>query len=65
MKGAVYMPPIANSYVFTKTHVLGEKILKTFRNRFKVVTSRPYVDKKGELPDGYTYTFRVLYDDYD
>lgn len=57
--------PLANTYVYTETKINIEKLLKAFRNQFRVVTSRLYEDKKGNLPDGYVYTLLVLHDDLD
>ncbi|MEY8313384.1 hypothetical protein AALA61_15755 [Oscillospiraceae bacterium 42-9] len=56
---------LANTYVFTQKSILIDKLLDAFRNQFRVVSSRSYSDKKGLLPDGYTYTLLVLHDDFD
>lgn len=56
---------LANSWFYTKTIIDGEKLLKMTHNRYRVVTSRPYVDKKGILPDGVTLTLSILEDDAD
>lgn len=34
-------------------------------NKYKVVSTRPYTDKKGVLPDGYLLTLKVLTDTID
>ncbi|MEE3467207.1 MAG: hypothetical protein VZQ83_02085 [Eubacterium sp.] len=56
---------IANSFMFTRTVVDGNKFLEVTHNQYKVVSVRPYVDKKGVLPDGLTFTLMVIKDDYD
>lgn len=57
--------PLTNTYVYTETIIKIDELLKAFRNQFRVVTSRPYSDKNGKLPDGYVYTLLVLHDDMD
>ena len=55
---------LANTFVFTHTVVDGEKFLEATHNQYKVVSVRPYVDKKGELPEGLNLTLMVMKDDY-
>ena len=54
-----------NSWVFTKTLVLGDKFLEVTGNNFEYITQRPYHDKKGVLPDGIVLTLRILEDKMD
>lgn len=56
---------LVNSWVFQHTVIDGEALLKATRNQYRVVSVRPYADKKGVLPDGYNLTLLVLADDYD
>lgn len=56
---------LANTFKFTKTIIDWSKIEKATGNRYKVVSVRPYTDKKGKLPDGYNLTLMVLHDDFD
>lgn len=57
--------PLVNTYRFTKTIVNWDLIAKATHNQFQVVSVRPYVDKKGELPEGHTLTLKVIKDDFD
>lgn len=57
--------PLANNYVFTKTVIDADVLLKAFHNQFRVVATRNYTDKKGVLKDGLTLTLGVMYDDFD
>lgn len=50
---------------FTRTVILADKFLDGTGNRYKVVSVRPYSDKKGVLPDGYVLTLKVLHDAID
>lgn len=56
---------LINTHVITRTVILADKFLKGTANRYKVVSARPYTDKKGVLPDGYTLTLKVLSDTID
>jgi len=56
---------LINSWFFTKTLIDWLAIEKATGNQFRVVSVRPYVDKKGVLPEGYTLTLMVLKDDFD
>lgn len=56
---------LVNTWFFTKTIVDWDKIAKAMHNQFRVVSSRPYVDKKGLLPDGVSLTLMVMKDDFD
>lgn len=56
---------LANPWFYTKTIIDGEKLLKMTHNRYRVVTSRPYEDKKGILPNGVTLTLQILEDEAD
>ena len=56
---------LINTWFFTKTVIDWEIIAKATHNQFRVASVRPYVDKKGLLPDGYTLTLTVLQDDFD
>lgn len=57
--------PIINTHALTRTVILIEKFLKGTGNKYKVVSARPYSDKKGVLPDGYALTLKVLADTID
>lgn len=56
---------IINSWVYTRTVIDIDKFLDATGNQYRVVSSNPYTDKKGVLPDGYTYTLTVMKDDFD
>lgn len=56
---------LSNAYMFQKTLIEWETMEKAFRNQFRVVSARPYTDKKGILPEGYNLTLMVLHDDFD
>lgn len=51
-----------NTWKYTETKVNGELFLANTKNRYEVVTQRPYHDKKGILPDGTVLTLRILED---
>ena len=54
-----------HTWIFTKKLIDWEAIEKATHNQFRVVSARPYVDKKGKLPEGYTLTLTILRDDHD
>lgn len=56
---------LAHTNFFTEKRVLGEELKKSFGNDFIFVTSRPYIDKKGILPNGFTATLQVVHDSND
>lgn len=56
---------IVNSFKFTKTVFECDKFLSATHNQYRVASVRPYVDKKGVLPDGYNLTLTILKDDFD
>lgn len=56
---------LINTWFFTKTVIDWETIEKATHNQYRVVSIRPYHDKKGKLPDGITLTLMVLKDDFD
>ena len=56
---------LTNIFIFIKTVILSDVFLKGTGNRYKVVSVRPYSDKKGVLPDGYALTLKVLSDNID
>ncbi len=56
---------LINTWCFTKTVIDWSAIEKATHNQYRVVSVRPYEDKKGKLPDGYSLTLMVLKDDYD
>lgn len=56
---------IANSWNFTRTVIDWDKFAQATHNQYKVVSSRPYKDKKGILPDGVSLTLQVVKDDFD
>lgn len=64
MKGDDIMS-IINSWVFKRTIIDINKFLTATGNQFKVISSKPYSDKKGKLEDGFTYTLTILKDDLD
>ncbi|MBQ2884811.1 MAG: hypothetical protein IJE43_13710 [Alphaproteobacteria bacterium] len=56
---------IINSWNFTRTVIDWEKFSQATHNQYRVVSSRPYVDKKGVLPNGVNLTLQVIKDDFD
>ncbi len=56
---------LLNSYVYVKTTFDWAMFEQATQNKFRVVSYRPYVDKKGKLNDGYVMTLTVLHDDHD
>ena len=56
---------IVNSWHFTRTVIDWEKFAQATHNQYRVVSSRPYKDKKGVLPDGVSLTLQVIKDDFD
>ena len=56
---------IANSWFFTKSIFDVEKFFQATQNQYCVVASHTYVDKKGRLPDGMTYTLQIIKDNFD
>lgn len=56
---------LINTWFFTKLVIDWDMIAKATKNQYRVVSVRPYKDKKGILPDGYTLTLTVLKDDFD
>ena len=56
---------LVNTWCFTKTSFNWGKFVQATHNKYKVVGSRPYTDKKGVLPDGVTLTIQVIHDDFD
>ena len=57
--------PLINIHALTRTVILMDKFQDGTGNRYKVVSARPYSDKKGVLPDGYVLTLKVLTDTID
>lgn len=55
---------IVNSWNFTKTVFEWDKFAEATHNQYRVVSSRPYKDKKGILPDGIALTLQVTQDDF-
>ena len=56
---------LINTWFFTKTIINWDAIAQATHNQYRVVSCRPYVDKKQILPEGITLTLQVLYDDFD
>ena len=56
---------IANAWLFSHVEIDWDKFAEGTHNQYRVVSSRPYVDKKGELPNGVNLTLQVLEDDTD
>ena len=56
---------LTNLWFFIINKFDWEKFAKVTHNQYRVVSSRPYVDSKGKLPDGYKITLQVIQDDYD
>ena len=56
---------IANSWFFTRTVIEWPIFAQATHNQYLVVSSRPYTDKKGKLPNGVSLTLQVLKDDFD
>ena len=65
MKEVKKMSPLINTWSYTRTIIDWPEIEKATGNQFQVVSVRPYVDKKGKLPEGYVLTCMVLKDDHD
>jgi len=47
---------------YQTTRVLGDNFLKDTGNEYRVVTQRPYKDKKNKLPDGILLTLQITKD---
>lgn len=56
---------LTNTWFFTKTIINWDAIAKATHNQYRVVSVRPYVDKKGKLPEGLSLSLMVLKDDFD
>lgn len=56
---------LVNIHALTQTIILMDKFQQGTGNKYKVVSARPYTDKKGVLPDGYVLTLKVLTDAID
>lgn len=56
---------IVNSWNFTRTVIDWDKFARATHNQYRVVSSRPYKDKKGVLPDGVSLTLQIIKDDFD
>ena len=56
---------LINTWNFVKTVILWDVIAQATFNQYRVVSARPYVDKKGKLPEGLTLTLMVLKDKHD
>lgn len=56
---------LINSWFFTRTIIEWNKIASATHNQYRVASVRPYVDKKGVLPEGYSLTVTVMKDDFD
>lgn len=56
---------LVNTFYFVQQLINWDEIAKATHNQFKVVSVRPYTDKKGILPEGYNMTLMVLQDDFD
>ena len=56
---------LVNTWFFTRTIVDWDKFANATGNQYRVVSSRPYADKKGILPNGISYTLQVIKDSFD
>lgn len=56
---------LVNIFKFTENKIKWNEIEKATHNQYRVVSVRPFTDKKGMLPEGYNLTLMVLKDDYD
>lgn len=56
---------IINNWFFAKTYFDWEKFAQATHNQYRTVKAKPYVDKKGILPDGMSLTLTILRDDFD
>jgi len=56
---------IINSWFFTKTVIEWPVFEQATHNQYRVVSVRPYIDKKGKLPNGTSLTLQVIKDDFD
>lgn len=57
--------PITNAWVFTETTFKAEEFLKNTHNTFRLVSQRPYVNKKDPNETGITLTLQISKDDTD
>lgn len=56
---------LTNAFMFTHTVIDADKFLEATHNQYKVVSVRPYTDKKGILPEGFNLTLMVVKDELD
>ena len=56
---------IINGWFYSKTLFDWDKFAKATQNQYRVVSARPYADKKGKLPDGVTLTLTIMRDNAD
>ena len=56
---------ILNSWNYTRSIFLWDVFAQATGNQYRVVSVRPYKDKKGILPNGYSLTLMIIKDDYD
>lgn len=56
---------LINIHALTRTVILMNKFQEGTGNCYKVVSARPYSDKKGVLPNGYSLTLKVRNDTID
>lgn len=54
---------IMNVWYYSKTSFDWAKFANMTRNQYRVVCTKPYIDKNGILGDGITLTLTILYDD--
>lgn len=57
--------PIANAWVFTETNFKAEEFLTNTHNLYRLVSQRPYTNKKDPNESGVTLTLLITKDDTD
>lgn len=57
--------PIANAWVFTNTIFKAEEFLANTHNLYRLVSQRPYTNKKDPNESGVTLTLLITKDDTD
>ena len=57
--------PIANAWVFTETKFKSEEFLKNTHNTYRLVSQRPYANKKNPEEKGVMLTLAIAKDDTD
>lgn len=56
---------LVNTWFFTRTIIDWDTFSKATHNQYRVLSVRPWADKKGILGEGLAVTLQVLKDDFD